>query len=97
MDQSFKWAIYKIDQPLFFTEKDSISSITDNSKNLGQQSTIHLQQKLLFFLQTVMILKPYYNQKTAMESIKEILQCLVQKLFYKLGNNKQKNDQHRKF
>jgi hypothetical protein len=84
MDRIVQWEAYiKSINHYSLQKKIDKSSITDNSKK-PRTTTIYIYNKnYSFLLQTVMILKPYYNQKTAMESIKKILQCVVQELFYK--------------
>ncbi len=85
--------VYKIDQPLFFYRKRfDKSSITDNSKNLGQQSTIYIYNKNYSFFAA-----NGYDIETLLQSKdsngkykKKYYNVWYRKLFYKLRNNKLK-------
>nr|WP_309759704.1 glycosyltransferase family A protein [Flavobacterium sp.] len=85
--------VYKIDQPLFFYRKRfDKSSITDNSKNLGQQSTIYIYNKNYSFFAA-----NGYDIETLLQSKdsngkykKKYYNVWYRKLFYKLRNKSNK-------
>ena len=81
--------VYKVDEPLFFYRKrPDKSSITDNSKNLGQQSTIYIYNKnYAFFASNGYDIETLLQSKDSNGKYKKkYYNVWYRKLFYKLRN-----------
>ncbi|UQD57404.1 glycosyltransferase [Flavobacterium sp. K5-23] len=79
--------VYKINEPLFFYRKnEDKSSITDNSKNLGQKSTIYIYNKHYdFFSKNKYDIETLLKSKDSNEKYKKkYYNVWYRKLFYKI-------------